>query len=85
MSATKIAFTICSNNYLGQAAALKDSFLRHNPGYAFYIILVDRLSEQIDYSFFEPAHILPVEHLGLDMIKTARGLGYRLAVPDEGA
>ena len=63
-----IAFTICSNNYLGQALALKKSFLKHNPGFGFYIVLVDKLSDKVDYSLFEPAIILPiVEVKGVDL------------------
>lgn len=61
MESTKhIAFTICSNNYLGQALALKKSFLKHNPNFKFYIILVDQLSNAIDYTLFEPAEVIPV-------------------------
>ncbi|NND62538.1 MAG: glycosyl transferase [Flavobacteriaceae bacterium] len=54
------AFTICSNNYLGQALALKRSLLKHNPEMSLFIILVDKLSDQVDYSIFEPAEILPI-------------------------
>ena len=54
-----IAFTICSNNYLGQALALKKSFLKHNPAFGFYIILVDKLSTKVDYTLFEPATVVP--------------------------
>jgi hypothetical protein len=65
---TKIAFTICSNNYLGQANALKESFLKHNPEFQFYIVLVDKKSTQVDYSIFEPAEVLTVEEIdGLDV------------------
>lgn len=65
---THIAFTICSNNYLGQAMALKDSLLKHNPDFQFTIVLVDKLSPQVDYSRFEPARILPVAEIpGLDV------------------
>lgn len=45
----KIAFTICSNNYLAQAKALGDSLKEHNPDYDFFIGLVDEKSELIDY------------------------------------
>jgi hypothetical protein len=64
----KAAFTICSNNYLGQANALKESFLRHNPEFTFYIVLVDKRSERVDYKNFEPAVILPVAEVeGIDI------------------
>ncbi|MCW5519187.1 hypothetical protein J1N09_05015 [Aureitalea sp. L0-47] len=54
------AFTICSNNYLGQALALKKSLLQYNPDMAFFVILVDKLSDEVNYSEFEPAIVLPV-------------------------
>ncbi|MEP2934946.1 MAG: hypothetical protein ABJM06_04460 [Gilvibacter sp.] len=65
---THFAFTICSNNYLGQAMALKKSFLAHNPEFEFYIVLVDTLSAKVDYSLCEPAKVLPVAELnGIDL------------------
>jgi hypothetical protein len=61
----KLAFTICSNNYLAHAKSLGDSLLKHNPGYHFAIILVDRRSTEIDYGFFHPYEIITVEELGI--------------------
>ncbi|MAL59286.1 MAG: hypothetical protein CMC14_04485 [Flavobacteriaceae bacterium] len=55
-----IAFTICSNNYLGQALALKKSFVKHNPDMGLFIVLVDKLSVAIDYTVCEPATLLPI-------------------------
>lgn len=46
----KIAFTLCSNNYLAQAITLKDSFLNYHKDYEFFIGLVDKLSKNIDYT-----------------------------------
>ena len=43
----KLAFTICSANYLAQAIALGDSLLQHNPTYTFVIGLVDELDDKI--------------------------------------
>ena len=43
----KLAFTICSANYLAQAIALGDSLLHHNPSYTFVIGLVDELEDKI--------------------------------------
>lgn len=43
----KLAFTICSANYLAQAIALGDSLLQHNPTYTFVIGLVDELENKI--------------------------------------
>ncbi len=67
-STTHFGFTICSNNYLGQALALKKSFLKHHPNFGFYIVLVDQRSDKVDYSLFEPAIILPVAEVeGIDI------------------
>ncbi len=47
----KIAFTICSINYLAQAKTLGDSLLKHNPDYKFLIGLVDKLAaSEVDNS-----------------------------------
>ncbi|MEO1033794.1 MAG: hypothetical protein AAFX55_20595 [Bacteroidota bacterium] len=61
----KIAFTICSNNYLPQANTLKASFLNHNDGFEFWIILVDKKSPEIDYSLFEPAKLILASEIPL--------------------
>ncbi|MBC7849015.1 MAG: hypothetical protein H7Y31_04735 [Chitinophagaceae bacterium] len=37
----KIAFTICTNNYLSMARAAAESFKRHNPDYFFIIGIID--------------------------------------------
>ena len=58
-----IAFTICSNNYLGQANALKRSLLRYNEDFDFVIVVIDRPSDQIDYSEFQPARLIFIEDL----------------------
>ena len=57
------AFTICSNNYLGQAMALKRSLLSHNQQMRFWIILVDELSDQVNYSDFAPAEVISVSSI----------------------
>ena len=61
----KVAFTICSNNYLAQAKTLADSLILYNPEYKFIIGLVDELSEEIDYDFFLPHEIIPIKEIGL--------------------
>lgn len=61
----KVVFTICSNNYLAQAKALGDSLLRYNPEYKFLIGLVDKLSNEIDYSTLQPHQIIPIEDIGI--------------------
>jgi hypothetical protein len=60
-----IIFTLCSNNYLAQAKSLGDSLIKHNPDYKFIIGLVDEFSDEIDYSFFQPFTIIPVEKIGI--------------------
>lgn len=64
----KIAFTICSNNYIAHAKALAESLLKHNPDYKFFIGLVDELSKEIDYSTFVNVVVIPVRNLGIDGI-----------------
>ena len=61
----KIAFTLCSTNYLAQAKTLGDSVLLHNPEYKFVIGLVDKIDESIDPSFFEGLEILEVEKINI--------------------
>jgi hypothetical protein len=65
MGLTKLAFTICSNNYLAQAKTAADSLIQYNPEYKFVIGLVDELSNEIDYDFFHPHEIIPITEIGL--------------------
>jgi hypothetical protein len=62
-SHNQFAFTICSNNYLGQANSLKESFLKHNPSFKFYIVLVDKRSDLVEYSIFEPATVITIDEI----------------------
>jgi len=66
MEINKLAFTICSNNYLAQAKTLADSLIEHNPEYKFVIGLVDELSDEIDYNFFLPHEIILVKNIGIE-------------------
>jgi hypothetical protein len=61
----KIAFTICSNNYLAHAKTLGDSMVAHNSDYKFFICLVDELSPDIDYTVFEPYTIVQAKDIGI--------------------
>lgn len=63
----KVAFTICSTNYLSQAKTLGDSFLKRNPDYEFYIGLCDSLHKSVDYAFLDQFNLLPVEELNIEM------------------
>jgi len=59
-----IAFTICSNNYLAQAITLGHSLKRTNDDIHFYIGLIDRIDENLDYSrAHEVATILPIDQV----------------------
>lgn len=65
----KIAFTICSNNYLSQVKVLSDSILYYNKDeYDFYVVLCDKYDESIDYSMIHANFIL-VEELGIENFK----------------
>lgn len=61
----KLVFTICSNNYLAQAKVLGDSLLEQNPDCKMIIGLCDKLSDDIDYSFFENIEIIPVSQINI--------------------
>jgi len=41
------AFTICAINYLPKALVLFESYRRHHPDHAFYIVLVDRKAAEL--------------------------------------
>lgn len=45
----KIAFTICSNNYLAYAKVLGKSLKKHDPDVKFFIFLCDEKNREIDY------------------------------------
>jgi hypothetical protein len=63
----KIAFTICSINYLAQAKTLGDSLLKFNPDYKYYIGLVDKLSvSSVDLNKLPDYEIVEVEHIKIE-------------------
>ena len=64
----KLAFTICSNNYLAQAITLRDSFLSHHPGYRFFIGLVDSL-DNISQLILDTDDFIPVSNLMIPEFK----------------
>lgn len=80
----KIAFTLCSNNYLAQAKTLGDSFIKFNPQYEFIIGLIDKKNPEISYSYFEPYLILPVSDLQIqtfaDLIQKYNVVEFNTAV-----
>ena len=61
----KIAFTICSNNYLAQAKVLIDSINRFSKNCKLYIGLCDEKSEMIDYSQYN-CEIIEIKNIGIN-------------------
>ena len=61
----KIAFTLCSINYLGQAKTLFDTMQKSNPDWKFIIGLVDKNADQADISFLN-CDVLYVEELNIE-------------------
>ena len=61
----KIAFTICSNNYLAQAKTLGDSISKANNDYSFYIGLTDQLNTELDYDKEIGYPVIPSENIGI--------------------
>lgn len=64
----KIAFTICSANYLPFAKALADSVVQHNAEYVFFIALADTYT-QYDAETFLPHRIIPVSEMKIEPLK----------------
>ncbi len=63
----KIAFTICSINYLSQAKTLGDSLKAHNPEYQFFIGLTDKLEDaSIDHSVLPAYPLVEVQQLEIE-------------------
>ena len=60
-----IAFTLCSNNYLAHAKTLGDSFLKYHPDFTFVIGLVDKYTDELDYSIFSKFTIILVEDINV--------------------
>ncbi len=63
MENKKIAFTLCSNNYLAQAKALGQSLLRYNPDYVFIVGLVDLVNKDESSNF--PFILLEAHSIGI--------------------
>ncbi len=59
----KIAFTICSNNYLPQARVLRNSLIETNPDYKFFYILVDALDESLNYEADLNDDVIPIDQI----------------------
>jgi hypothetical protein len=61
----KIAFTICSNNYLPQARVLRNTLKENNPEYQFFYFLVDRPLHTVDYKTDLISEVIPIEDIGI--------------------
>src|SRR5687768_2186400 len=61
----KLAFTICSNNYLAHGFTVAESFLKHHPDFNFVIGLVDRPSTNLIKTDDSRIEIVPVEQLNI--------------------
>jgi hypothetical protein len=61
-------FTVCSRNYLGQAATLMSSVREHEPDVARFIVVVDRRAAEVD---IDPilARILWLDELRIDNLE----------------
>jgi len=53
-----VVFTICSNNYTAHAATLMQSWFQYHPETLGYVILVDELSDKVDYKILAPATVV---------------------------
>jgi len=70
MGNKRIAFTLCSNNYLAQAKTLGNSLLKNNPDYLFFIGLVDKFNPEIDYTIFKPYQVIEIESIKIPDFNT---------------
>lgn len=61
----KVALTLCSNNYLAQAASLAESLKRTSPEWTLILGLVDEVSSSVDYAALGFSELLPVEAVGI--------------------
>lgn len=61
-----IAFTICSNNFLGQAKTMFQSLERWHPEIKTYLFLADLPDQRIDYEFLLPAEMIVADDKIID-------------------
>lgn len=67
----KIAFTICSNNYLARAKVTAETFTSKHPNYKFFVFLVDTFISEIDYDFIPNVKIIAIKDVVLDVEELA--------------
>lgn len=66
----KIAFTICSNNYLAYAKVLGNSLKIHEPDLQFFIFLCDEKKPEINYSLLAN-EVIPLHEIEPGMLSLA--------------
>lgn len=64
-----VGFTICANNYLAHAITLARSFKEFHKEAKFYIVILDRPNDTIDYSDLGSDGIIWADKLHKDLIK----------------
>ena len=63
----KIAFTICSNNYLAQAISLGETISKYASDYKFYIGLADKPDQTIDYKSIKNCKVIFYDQIGFEI------------------
>lgn len=66
-----VVFTLCSNNYLARAAIVAHTYQQHHPADHFYIFLVDRMSDRINYLNYTTAQIIEIASVVPDIEQLA--------------
>lgn len=54
-------FTICSTNYFAQAKVLAKSWQKYHPNSGFFVILVDKIHDNVDYYVNDNTTLIPVD------------------------
>ncbi len=60
----KIAFTICTNNFLSLARVAAKSFLQHHKGYEFYLGIIDPIDPKIQ-QWYDGFKVLTCDEIGV--------------------
>lgn len=68
----RVAFTICSNNYLAKAQIAAETFTARHSYYRFFIFLVDKFIPEIDYKAISNAEVIAIENVVADMEELAK-------------
>ena len=74
----KVAFTLCSNNYLAQASLLITSFTKHNPDYVFYLVLVDKILPGIKYPVGDQVELISCDQFMDESLLSSLAAKYKI-------